>query len=401
MIYLDNSATTRVDPRVLEAMLPYFDVHYGNAASRSHAFGWQAEEAVENARRQIAALLGAKPAEIVLTSGATESNNLAITGVARANRERGNHIITCATEHKSVLDTCRSLEDEGFEITVLPVDAEGRVSPAALESAITEQTILVSLMAANNETGVVHDLAAVAEICRRHDVLLHTDATQAAGKLPLDVSKLPVDLVSISAHKMYGPKGVGALYVRRRRPRIAVEAIIHGGGHQDGMRSGTLAVPMIVAFGAACEIARVELEREGRRLSLLRDRLEDGLRRRFPTIRINGHSTERLPGVTNISFEGVDGESLLTGLTLVAASAGSACTSHTAKPSYVLGAMGVADDLARASLRLSVGRFNTVEEIDFAIDHIAAAVEAARIDSTTAQWEGEAPAEPELSHFAA
>ncbi len=379
-IYLDNSATTRVDPRVLEAMLPYFECDYGNAASRSHVFGWRAEEAVEAARREIAQLSGARAAEIVLTSGATESNNLAIKGVARANAHRGRHIVTCCTEHKSVLDTCRRLEAEGFRVTVLPVDADGRLSPAAVEAALEEDTILVSLMLANNETGVLHDIAAIAPLCRARNILLHTDATQAAGKLEIDVRDLPVDLLSLSAHKMYGPKGVGALYVRRRRPRIELEALIDGGGHQDGMRSGTLAVPLIVGFGVACRIAREELAAEQSRIARLRDRLESALLNRISSARVNGTRAARLAGVTNISFSGLDSESLLTGLTRVAASSGSACTSHSAKPSYVLTAMGVDEDLARSSLRLSVGRFNTEADIQLAIEHIVEAVAAARIE---------------------
>jgi cysteine desulfurase len=365
-IYLDNCATTRVDPRVRDAMLSYFEVSYGNAASRSHAFGWAAEEAVDLARDQIAALLGASANELVLTSGATESNNLAIKGIAYANRKLGNHIITCATEHKSVLDTCERLRGQGFSVTVLPVDRSGRVSVDEVEEAMTGATLLVSLMAVNNETGVVQPIAEVAALCRRKGILMHCDATQAAGKLSLDVHTLPVDLVSFSAHKMYGPKGVGALYVRRRRPQIELEPLIDGGGHQGGLRSGTLPVPLIVGFGAACGILQTDLSEESEQLRRLRDALERGILERISDARVNGHGADRSPSVTNISFPGVDSESLLVALDEIAVSTGSACTSAEAKPSHVLKAMGVSDDLARSSLRFSVGRFNTEAEVDYA-----------------------------------
>jgi cysteine desulfurase len=373
-IYLDNCATTRLDPRVRKAMLPYLDVHYGNAASRSHRFGWDAEEAVEQARAHVAALIGASPAEIVLTSGSTESNNLAIKGLARANRDRGNHLITCATEHKSVLDPCERLRREGFTVTVLPVDRHGRVSLERLEAAMTGATLLVSLMAVNNETGVRHPLAEVAALCRRKGVLLHTDATQAAGRVPLDVAALPVDLLSFSAHKIYGPKGVGALYVRRRRPRLTLEPLIDGGGHQGGLRSGTLPAPLIVGFGAACALAGAALAPEAERLRRLRDRLEEGILRRVSGARVNGSRAERSPVVSNISFPGVDGESLLVALDEVAVSSGSACTSASARPSYVLTAMGVPDHLARSSLLFSVGRFTTRADVDEAVEAVAATV---------------------------
>jgi cysteine desulfurase len=373
-IYLDNCATTRLDPRVLAAMLPYFDVHYGNAASNSHAFGWTAATAVDEAREQIANLVGASANEIVLTSGSTESNNLALKGVAFANRARGGHIITCATEHKSVLDTCERLKRHGFDVTVLPVDRSGRIVVSQVEAAITDATLLVSLMIVNNETGVIHPIAEIASLCRRKGILLHTDATQAAGKLPIDVNALGVDLLSVSAHKMYGPKGVGALYVRRRSPRIAIEALIDGGGHQSGMRSGTLPVPLIVGFGAACELVNAELSGEAARMAELRDDLEQGLLAEFPEAIVNGAEADRSPAVCSISFPGVDGESLLTSLDTIAVSSGSACTSTSGRPSYVLSAMGVSDALARSTLRLSVGRFTTVEEVNEAVATIASTV---------------------------
>ena len=371
-IYLDNCATTRVDPRVLDAMLPYFCEHYGNAASRSHEFGWKAEEAVQTAQEQIAALIGVRPREIVVTSGATESNNVAIKGVAWANRHRGNHIITGATEHKSVLDTCEHLRRKGFQVTILPVDRFGRVAVQQVEEALGPKTILVSLMAANNETGTLHPIAEIGELCRQRGVLFHADATQLAGKLPLDAKALHVDLMSYSAHKMYGPKGIGALYVRRKAPPVELEPLIHGGGHQGGLRSGTLPVPMIVGFGASCELA-LDLRAESERLRRLRDRLESGILALVPNAIVNGHPLQRSPIVTNISFADADGESLLVDLKHVAASSGSACTSASAKPSYVLNAMGVEDHLAKSSLRLSVGRFTTEEEIEIAIKAVATA----------------------------
>jgi cysteine desulfurase len=355
-------------------MLPYFDVHFGNAASRSHAFGWRAEEAVGAAREQVAGLIGARPREIVFTSGSTESNNLVLKGVARANRHRGNHIITCATEHKSVLDSCRRLEAEGFEVTRLGVDRTGRVSLEQVEHALRDRTILVSLMAANNEVGTLHPIREIAELCRDRGVLVHTDATQAAGKMPLDVRELPVDFLSFSAHKIHGPKGVGGLYVRARRPRIDLECQIDGGGHQDGLRSGTLAVPLIAGFGTACELATAELAVEVERLAALRDRLERQILTAVPEAIVNGHSNFRVPNITSTSFPSVDSESLLTSLMNdVAVSAGSACTSASLKPSHVLTAMGVSAETARSTLRLSVGRFNTIGEIDAAAKAIVRA----------------------------
>lgn len=377
-IYLDYNATTPVDPRVVAAMLPCFTEHFGNAASRTHAFGRRAAEAVEAARGQVARLLGADPREVVFTSGATESVNLAIKGVALARRERGHHIITCLTEHKAVLDTCRRLEDDGFAVTRLKPDACGRVSPEQVRDAMTDQTILVTLMAANNETGTHHPLAAIAEVTQARGVLFHTDATQAAGKVPADVSAWGVDLASVSAHKMYGPKGVGALVVCRRGPRIRLVSQMDGGGHESGLRSGTLNVPGIVGFGAAAEIARAEMPAEAARLAALRDRLYRGLEQEAGLVTLNGHPTERLPNTVNLAFAHVDAESLLERLPEVAVSTGSACTSAVLEPSHVLRAMDVPEDLALGSVRFSVGRFTTAAEIEAAIAAVARAVRETR-----------------------
>lgn len=382
-IYLDNCATTRVDPRVLQAMLPYFCEQYGNAASRSHAFGWEAEEAVDTARQEIASLIGARAPEIVLTSGSTESNNLAIKGTAYGHGKTGGHIITAATEHKSVLDTCQRLSDQGFEVTVLPVDPFGRVSVEQVEKAIRNTTLLVSLMAVNNETGTMHPIVEIAEACRKRGVLFHTDATQAAGKIPLNMNSLPADLLSFSAHKMYGPKGVGAIYLRRKTPKLRLQSLIDGGGHQDGMRSGTLPVPLVVGFGAACRLAGAGLADESRRLCRLRDRLESGILRAVPDAILNGHPTLRSSIVTNIGFPDVDSEALLTGLKDIAVSSGSACTSASPRPSHVLTAMGIDEELARATLRLSVGRFTSEEEIDYAIEVVVRTVLRLRRSSAT------------------
>ncbi len=362
-IYLDNCATTKMDPRAVEVMLPYFTQHYGNAASNSHAYGWTAQHAVDVAKQDIASLIDARPQEIVLTSGATESNNLALTGFAKANRSTGNHIITCVTEHKSILDTCEALSKDGFEITLLPVDEYGRISLAELEAAIRPETILVSLMMVNNETGTIHPIADIAAICQRHEIRLHVDATQAVGRLPIDLRELPVDLMSFSAHKIYGPKGIGALFVRRSRPRIQLDAIIHGGGHQSGMRSGTLAVPLIVGFGEACRLTKESLVAESTRTRKLRDLLEHTITTAVPGVTINGDPFARSSVVTSLSFPGVDGEELLTDLVGVAASAGSACNSADSKASYVLSAMGKSSNEAGATLRLSVGRFTTEQEV--------------------------------------
>ncbi len=369
-IYLDNNATTRTDPRVLEAMLPYFTEQYGNAASRHHVFGRRAEEAVERAREQVAALIGAAAREVVFTSGATESDNLALKGVARMVRRQGNHLITQATEHHAVLDPARRLEQEGFEVTVLPVDRFGRISAEQVAAALTERTILVSVMAANNEVGTLQPIAAVGRLCKERGVLFHTDAVQAVGKVPLDVEEMGIDLLSLSAHKMYGPKGVGALYVRRQGPRVRLEPLLDGGGHERGMRSGTLAVPLIVGLGQACELCGVEMPRETERLTGLRERLRRGIMDPLEGTFLNGHPTDRLPGNLNISFAHVEGEALLMGLKTVALSSGSACTSANPEPSYVLRALGVSDDLARGSLRFGLGRFTTEEEVDYVAQEV-------------------------------
>ncbi|MDE3155093.1 MAG: IscS subfamily cysteine desulfurase [Acidobacteriota bacterium] len=371
-VYLDYHATTPVDPRVVEAMLPYFTTTFGNPSSRSHPFGWAADEAVERARQQVADLLGAKLREIVFTSGATESNNLAIRGVA-ALKGRG-HIITAATEHKAVLDPCRRLEQEGFRVTYLTVGPDGLVDPAAVERAIAEDTILISIMAANNEIGVLQPLAAIGRIARARGVVVHTDAVQAAGKVPFDVRALGVDLASVTAHKLYGPKGVGALYVRRGSPRLDLVPLCDGGGQERGLRPGTLNVPGIVGFGRAAEIARLEMAAEAERMRGQRDRLLDGLRDRVGHLRVNGSLTERLPNNLNVAFPGVEGEALQLGLKDVAVSSGSACTSASIEPSHVLKALGLPDDLARASLRFGLGRFTTDEEIAFATEAVATLV---------------------------
>ncbi|GIW80918.1 MAG: cysteine desulfurase IscS [Gemmatales bacterium] len=377
-VYMDNHATTRTDPRVLEAMLPYFCDQYGNPASRHHAFGWKAEEAVENARLQIARLIGAEAKEIIFTSGATESNNLALKGAAAMYRQKGDHIITVATEHHAVLDPCKRLQSEGFQVSVLPVDRDGLVDPQCIADSINKQTILVSVMAANNEIGVVQPIAEIGRICKEHHVLFHCDAVQAVGKIPIDVEIAGIDLLSMTAHKMYGPKGVGALYVRRRNPNVRLQPLFDGGGHERGLRSGTLAVPNIVGFGKACELCQTEMEEEGARIRQLRDRLHQGLSERLDHIQLNGHPTKRLPGNLNVSFGFVNGEALLTSLNDLAVSSGSACTSANVEPSYVLRALGIADELARSSIRFGLGRFNTQEEVDFAIEYVGAAVDRLR-----------------------
>jgi cysteine desulfurase len=373
-VYLDYNSTTPCDPRVVEAMLPYFTDRFGNAASRTHARGWEAEEAVELAREQIAALVGAEPKEIVFTSGATESDNLAIKGVFEAYAAKGNHIITVATEHKAVLDTCGDLGKKGGEITYLPVSKEGLIDLEDLEAAIRPTTILIAVMFANNEIGVIQPVREISSIARSHGVLFFTDAAQAAGKVPVDVNADGIDLMALSAHKLYGPKGIGALYVRRRGPRVRLVAQMDGGGHERGMRSGTLNVPGIVGFGKACEICGQEMETDRQRIQPLRDRLERALLA-LDGARVNGSRGHRLPLVTNISFAGVDGDALLAGLGKnVALSSGSACTSASMEPSYVLKALGVDDRLAHASLRLGLGRFTTVEEIEYAIGEIGKTV---------------------------
>ena len=373
-VYMDNHATTPVDPRVLDAMLPYFHEKFGNAASRNHSFGWTAEEAVENARGQIARLINATPKEIIITSGATESDNLAIKGVAEMYREKGNHIITQVTEHKAVLDTCKRMEKYGYEVTYLPVQKDGRIDLDELRHAITPKTILISIMYANNEIGVVQPIAEIGKIAKEKGVLFHVDGVQAAGKIPVDVQKDNIDLLAISAHKMYGPKGVGALYVRRRNPRVQLAAVIDGGGHERGMRSGTLNVPGIVGLGKAAELCQIEMPVESVRMRALRDRLKDGLFARLDELYINGSMEHRLPNNLNVSFAFVEGESLLMGINDIAVSSGSACTSATLEPSYVLKAPGVGEDLAHTSIRFGLGRFNTQEDVDYVVDRVSEVV---------------------------
>ena len=383
-VYLDNHATTRTDPRVVEAMIPYFTELYGNSASTSHRFGSQAAEAVERARAQVARALGAEPREIVFTSGATESNNLAIKGVARAATRRGNHLVTAASEHRAVLDPFKRLARQGWEITVVPCDENGRVSAAAVAVALTERTVLVSIMAANNEVGAINPIAEIGRLCRERGALFHTDAAQAVGKIPLDVQADSVDLLSLSAHKIYGPKGIGALYVRRRDPQVRLEPLVDGGGHERGLRSGTLPVPLVVGLGLAAEIAMRERDDEARRLLELRERLHQGISGRVAGIRLNGPPADRLPGNLNLSFGDVDGEALMMAMRDIAVSSGSACSSAEPEPSHVLLAIGLDEDMARASLRFGLGRFTTTDEIDFAIDTVAAAVE--RLRTQTVAW---------------
>ncbi|MBZ8138981.1 IscS subfamily cysteine desulfurase [Rubrivivax gelatinosus] len=375
-IYLDYAATTPVDPRVVQAMLPYLYEQFGNPASRSHAFGWAAEEAVEIAREQVAALVGADPREIVWTSGATESNNLAIKGAAQFHHARGRHLVTLKTEHKAVLDTVRELERAGWQATYLDVGADGLVDPAAFEAALRPDTVLASVMLVNNEIGVIQDVAALGRICRARGVLFHVDAAQATGKVEIDLATLPVDLMSLSAHKTYGPKGIGALYVRRK-PRVRIEALIHGGGHERGMRSGTLPTHQIVGMGEAYRLARVSMALENERIRMLRDRLLAGLSA-IPESLVNGSLDARIPHNLNISFQFVEGESLLMGMKGVAVSSGSACTSASLEPSYVLRALGLSDEVAHSSIRFSVGRFTTEAEIDAAIELTRRTVERLR-----------------------
>jgi cysteine desulfurase len=368
-VYMDYHATTPADPRVVETMLPYFSEKFGNAASRNHSFGWTAEEAVNVAREQVAALVGAKnPKEIVFTSGATESNNLALKGVAEFYKDKGNHIITSVIEHKAVLDTCKRLEKSGYEVTYLRVGKDGLVDPDDVQKAMTEKTILVSIMAANNEVGTIQPLTEIGKLTRTRGVLFHTDAVQGIGKMPFDVESMNLDLVSITAHKMYGPKGVGALYVRRSKPRVRITAQLDGGGHEFGMRSGTLNVPGIVGFGKAAEIMRTEGPAESVRIGKQRDALLRKLDAKLDEIKVNGHREKRLPGNLNVSFAFVEGEALLMAIKDVACSSGSACTSASLEPSYVLHSMGIGDDLAHSSIRFGLGRFTTDEEVDFVAD---------------------------------
>ena len=378
-VYMDNHATTRVDSRVLDAMLPYFTEKFGNAASRNHSFGWEAEEAVSRSRDQIAALIGAKSKEIIFTSGATESDNLAIKGVVEFYKDKGNHIISCVTEHKAVLDSCRALERAGkATVTYLPVDKYGMVDPDAVRNAITDKTVLITIMWANNEIGTLHPIAEIGKIAKEKGIVFHCDAVQAVGKIPVDVEKAGVDLASISAHKIYGPKGIGALYVRSKGPRVRISPQMDGGGHERGMRSGTLNVTGIVGLGAACEIAGKEMPDETLRLLELRSQLQAGLFERLDEIYVNGHPTERLPGNLNVSFAYVEGESLLMGINDIAVSSGSACTSATLEPSYVIRALGIDDELAHSSIRFGLGRFNTLEEVDYVTDRVSKEVKRLR-----------------------
>ncbi|HEY7310494.1 MAG TPA: IscS subfamily cysteine desulfurase [Gemmataceae bacterium] len=373
-IYLDNNATTRTDPRVVEAILPYFTERYGNAASLTHEFGREADEAVEQARGQVAQLIGAHPRDLVFTSGATESNNLALKGVAAMYRTKGDHLVTTAIEHKAVLDPIRRLGREGWQVTILPVDAQGRVSVEQIAQTLTPRTVLVSVMAANNEIGTLQPIEAIGRFCKERGVLFHTDAAQAAGKVPLDVENMGVDLLSISAHKMYGPKGVGALYVRRREPRVRLEPQMDGGGQERGLRSGTSNVPAIVGFGMACELCRNEMSDEASRLTALRERLRLGIQEQLSDVTLNGHPTERLPGNLNLSFAHVKGEALLMALRDVAVSSGSACTTASLEPSYVLKALGLDDELAYGSIRFGLGRFNTAEEVEEVVREVVRVV---------------------------
>ncbi len=396
-VYLDNNATTQLDPRVFEVMTPFFLENYGKAASKSHAFGWKAEEAVDYAREQIAALIGANEKEIIFTSGATESNNLALKGVFEMYAAKGNHFITVSTEHKAILDTCKHLEKLGAEVTYLPVGGDGLLKIEQVAEAIKPNTVLVSVMFGNNELGVIQPIREIGKLCKEHGVLFHTDATQAVGKIPVNVLEDHIDLMSFTAHKMYGPKGVGALYVRRKNPRVKVTAQLDGGGHERGMRSGTLNVPGIVGFGKACELARLEMDAEGKRLMALRDKLESALLKLEESY-VNGSVEHRLPHTANISFKYVEGEGLMMGIKDIAVSSGSACTSASLEPSYVLKNLGLDDELAHSSLRFGLGRFTTEEEIDFTIKCVTEAVNKLRdmsplwemfkegIDLKSVQW---------------
>ena len=377
-IYLDHNATTPVDPYVLDAMMPYLTDKFGNAASRSHSFGWDAEGAVENARQQIASLIGAEAKSIVFTSGATESDNLAIKGIAEMYKDKGNHIITCQAEHKAVLDSCKRLVARGYDVTWLKSDKYGRVSPEQVAEAITDKTILISIMAANNEVGTISQNAEIGDVAKQREVFFHSDATQAIGKIPIDVSAMNVDLLSLSGHKVYGPKGVGVLYVRRRGPRVRLSCQMDGGGHERGMRSGTLNVPGIVGMGAAAEIAANKLAADAERLTSLRDRLAKGITSRLEYVTLNGHPTDRLPNTVNLSFAYVEGESLMMKMKDVAVSSASACTSASLEPSHVLKSMDVPDDLAHSSIRFSLGRSTTEEQIDHVIDSVVKAVNELR-----------------------
>lgn len=397
-VYLDNNSTTPIDLRVVEAMMPYLTEKFGNAASRSHAYGWEGEEAVEKARTQISKLIGANPKEIVFTSGATESINIAIKGAYEMYSEKGNHVITCVTEHKATLDSAKYIEKHGAEVTYLPVNSLGQINLEELKNAITPKTILISLMHANNEMGTIHPVAEIGKIAKEKGILFHVDAAQTAGKLPIDVEKMGIDILSISGHKLYGPKGIGALYVRRSNPRVRLAPVVHGGGHERGLRSGTLNVPAIVGLGKACEIAMNEMETEAKRVAGLRDRLHQGITKELDEVFLNGHPVERLPNNLNLSFAYVEGEALMMGFKELAVSSGSACTSASLEPSYVLKAMGVGEELAHTSIRFGLGRFTTPEEVDFAVEKVVATVKRLRdmsplyemakegIDLKSVQW---------------
>lgn len=397
-VYLDNNSTTPIDLRVVEAMMPYLTEKFGNAASRSHAYGWEGEEAVEKARTQISKLIGANPKEIVFTSGATESINIAIKGAYEMYSEKGNHVITCVTEHKATLDSAKYIEKHGAEVTYLPVNSLGQINLEELKNAITPKTILISLMHANNEMGTIHPVAEIGKIAKEKGILFHVDAAQTAGKLPIDVEKMGIDILSISGHKLYGPKGIGALYVRRSNPRVRLAPVVHGGGHERGLRSGTLNVPAIVGLGKACEIAINEMETEAKRVAGLRDRLHQGITKELDEVFLNGHPVERLPNNLNLSFAYVEGEALMMGFKELAVSSGSACTSASLEPSYVLKAMGVGEELAHTSIRFGLGRFTTPEEVDFAVEKVVATVKRLRdmsplyemakegIDLKSVQW---------------
>jgi cysteine desulfurase len=397
-IYLDNNATTPVDPQVLKEMLPYFCEKFGNAASRNHAFGWEAEEAVERARGQVADVIGAEAKEIIFTSGATEGNNLAIKGVAAMYADKGKHVITQVTEHKAVIDPCKWLEQRGYRITFLPVDKLGRIDVEQLAEAMTPDTILVSIMHGNNEIGTLQPVVEIGKLCKQRDVLFHTDCCQTFGKVPIDVQAMGIDLLTCSAHKIYGPKGVGALYVRRKKPRVRCEAILHGGGHERGMRSGTLNVPGIVGLGKAAELCREHMGVESKRIAGLRDRLQRGITSQLDEVYLNGDPVNRTPTNLNLSFAYVEGESMMMGFSDIAVSSGSACTSASLEPSYVLKSLGVGDELAHSSIRFSLGRFNTEAEIDTTIDRVVGTVRKLRemsplyemakegIDLSTVEW---------------
>jgi cysteine desulfurase len=397
-IFMDNHSTTPMDPQVLEVMLPYFTEKFGNAASRNHAFGWEAEEATEKGRQQMANLIHCDPKEIVFTSGATESDNLALKGVAEMYREKGNHIITSMTEHRAILDSAKRLEKMGFSVTYLPVGKDGLINPDDVKSSITDKTILISIMLANNEIGVIQPVTEIGKIAKSRGVLFHSDATQGVGKIPVDIEAMGIDLMSFTAHKIYGPKGVGALYVRKRNPRVRLAPIIDGGGHERGMRSGTLPVPLIVGFGRACEIAQEVMPTESVRLARLRDKLQETIYKNLDEVYLNGHPTQRLPHNLNVSFAYVEGESLLMGLKEIALSSGSACTSATLEPSYVLRALGVGSELAHSSIRFGLGRFNTEDEVDYVAGRVVEIVKKLRdmsplyemakegVDLKTVEW---------------